>query len=50
MICFQATLSDTDKFRSLFRMVRRRCRDDSDASPDAACPLWPPPHEPAHIC
>ncbi|CAG9785123.1 unnamed protein product [Diatraea saccharalis] len=46
----EATLSDVDKFRTLFRIARRRrCDDVEDISADAECPLWPP-RSPTHVC
>ncbi|XP_028179120.1 probable cation-transporting ATPase 13A3 [Ostrinia furnacalis] len=48
-IGIEATLSDTEKFRTLFKMVRRRCADVEEPPPEAACPLWAP-REPAHVC
>ncbi|XP_049865896.1 polyamine-transporting ATPase 13A3-like isoform X2 [Pectinophora gossypiella] len=50
-IAIEATLSDTEKLCSVFRLVRRRCSDKEEAAAEAeaACPLWPP-HSPAHLC
>ncbi|KAI8428833.1 hypothetical protein MSG28_007488 [Choristoneura fumiferana] len=47
-IAIEATLSDTRKFRDMFRLMRRR-RDKEEGAGDAACPLWPP-RSPAQIC
>ncbi|XP_013188723.1 polyamine-transporting ATPase 13A3 [Amyelois transitella] len=49
-IAIEATLSDTAKITSLFRLLRRRCATEKEeVSGDAACPLWPP-RSPHHIC
>ncbi|OWR45405.1 putative cation-transporting ATPase 13A3 [Danaus plexippus plexippus] len=48
-IAVEATLSDEDRFSSIFKFFRRRYRVKEDISGDAACPLWPP-RSPSHIC
>ncbi|CAH2236992.1 jg9485 [Pararge aegeria aegeria] len=48
-IAIEATLSDQDRFTSLFQLLRRRCSDKEEVSAEAACPLWPP-RSPSHIC
>ncbi|XP_045764970.1 polyamine-transporting ATPase 13A3-like [Maniola jurtina] len=48
-IAIEATLSDQDRFTSLFQLLKRRCSDKEEAAGEAACPLWPP-RSPSHIC
>lgn len=43
----EMTLSNSEKFSKLSKLIRRRCRDKEDASVEGACPLWAPP---AHVC
>ncbi|XP_072940541.1 polyamine-transporting ATPase 13A3-like isoform X2 [Epargyreus clarus] len=48
-IAIEATLSDTERFSSLVRLLRRRCSDKQEPAADVACPLWPP-RSPSHAC
>ncbi|XP_068630367.1 polyamine-transporting ATPase 13A3-like [Battus philenor] len=48
-IAIEATLSEVDKFGSLFRMFRRRCSDKEEAAAEITSPLWLP-HSTSEVC